>query len=142
MSERMAQLDCEHSELVRWLVFRQQGGFQGRCNKSPDSCYAFWNGATLALLGKHSLVNIPSCKQFIYSCQFPFGGLCKYPETVPDVMHSYLSLAWLSIAANPSTNLEEDKAKCELPKLVALNTKLQVPIFPTLPSLSTKRGGI
>ncbi|CAI5727173.1 hypothetical protein KXD40_002402 [Peronospora effusa] len=140
LSGKMAQLNCEQSELVRWLVFRQQGGFQGRCNKSPDSCYAFWNGATLALLGKHHLVNIPSCKQFIYSCQFPFGGLCKYPDTVPDVMHSYLSLAWLSIAAHSSPNMNEDEANCELPKLVALNTKLQVPMFPKLLSLPMKRG--
>ncbi|CAH0473800.1 unnamed protein product [Peronospora belbahrii] len=142
LSGQMAQLNCEQSDLVRWLVFRQQGGFQGRCNKSPDSCYAFWNGATLALLGKNSLVNIPSCKQFIYSCQFSFGGLCKYPDTVPDVMHSYLSLAWLSIAAHESVSTREDEAGCKLPKLVALNTKLQVPIFPKLPSKSTKRGSI
>ena len=140
LSGQMAQLNCEQAELVRWLVFRQQGGFQGRCNKSPDSCYAFWNGATLALLDKHDLVNVPSCKHFIYSCQFPFGGLCKYPDTVPDVMHSYLGLAWLSIAAHSSSNMNEDEAHCELPKLVALDTKLQVPFFPTLSSLSTKQG--
>ncbi|OWZ18808.1 Geranylgeranyl transferase [Phytophthora megakarya] len=124
LSGRLMQLNCEQSDLVRWLVFRQQEGFQGRCNKSPDSCYAFWNGATLDLMGKHSLVDIPSCKKFIYSCQFPFGGISKYPDTVPDVMHSYLSLAWLSIAANSSADDGED-----LPKLAALDTKLQVPFF-------------
>ncbi|KAH7481704.1 hypothetical protein PRIC1_014799 [Phytophthora ramorum] len=132
LSGRMMQLNCEQSDLVRWLVFRQQRGFQGRCNKSPDSCYAFWNGATLDLLGKHSLVDIPSCKEFIYSCQFPFGGLCKYPDTVPDVMHSYLSLAWLSIAAHSRANADEEEAACELPELAALDTKLQVPFFPKL----------
>ncbi|KAI9907384.1 hypothetical protein PsorP6_004785 [Peronosclerospora sorghi] len=125
LSGRIVQLKSEQSELLRWLVFRQQKGFQGRCNKTPDSCYAFWNGATLALLGKHSLVNVSSCKEFIYSCQFPFGGFSKYPDTVPDVMHSYFSLAWLSIAANSSANEGE-----ELPKLAALDTKFQVPFFP------------
>ncbi|KUG00986.1 Geranylgeranyl transferase type-1 subunit beta [Phytophthora nicotianae] len=135
LSGRMMQLKCEHSELIRWLAFRQQGGFQGRCNKSPDSCYAFWNGATLNLLGKHSLVDIPSCKKFIYSCQFPFGGLCKYPDTVPDVMHSYLSLAWLSIAANSNTSMVDGE---ELPKLAPLDTKLQVPFFPKPQCMSKK----
>ncbi|KAG6592726.1 Geranylgeranyl transferase type-1 subunit beta [Phytophthora cinnamomi] len=139
LSGRMMQLNCEQSELVRWLVFRQQGGFQGRCNKTPDSCYAFWNGATLDLLGKHSLVDIPSCKQFIYTCQFPFGGVCKYPDTVPDVMHSYLSLAWLSIASNSSANTEEGD---KLPKLAPLDTKLQVPFFPKLPGNTRKRDSV
>ncbi|EEY59744.1 geranylgeranyl transferase, putative [Phytophthora infestans T30-4] len=135
LSGRVMQLKCEQSDLVRWLVFRQQGGFQGRCNKSPDSCYAFWNGATLDLLGKHSFVDIPSCKKFIYSCQFPFGGLCKYPDTVPDVMHSYLSLAWLSIAVNSNTIVVDGE---ELPKLAPLDTKLQVPFFPKLHGTTKK----
>ncbi|CEG36456.1 geranylgeranyl transferase type-1 subunit beta [Plasmopara halstedii] len=129
LSGQMAQLECELSELVRWLVFRQQGGFQGRCNKIPDSCYAFWNGATLSLLDKDSFVDIPSCKKFIYSCQFRFGGLCKYPDAVPDVMHSYLSLAWLSVARHSTTLVDDEN---DLPHLAALDTKLQVPFFPTI----------
>ncbi|RLN96736.1 hypothetical protein BBJ28_00024998 [Nothophytophthora sp. Chile5] len=100
------------------------------CNKDPDSCYAFWDGATLDLLGKHSLVDIPSCKKFIMSCQFLYGGLCKFPDTVPDVMHSYYSLAWLSIAAHSNSSSAADAQTSELPKLKALDTKLQVPFFP------------
>ncbi len=111
------QLQLDQDELVRWLVFRQVDGFQGRCNKDADSCYAFWNGATLHLLGKHSLVDIEKCRRFILSCQFPYCGFCKYPNTVPDVMHSYYSIAWLSIAG------------MEKEKLEIMNSKLQVPIF-------------
>lgn len=33
--------------LKRWLIFRQQSGFQGRPNKDVDTCYSFWIGATL-----------------------------------------------------------------------------------------------
>ena len=120
------------SALVRWLVFRQQqrSGFQGRLNKRPDSCYAFWNGATLALLDQHALVDVASCQRFIYSCQCPSsGGLCKYPASQPDVMHSYLSLAWLSIAAHASADADAPAS----PPLAALDTKLQVPFFPALP---------
>ena len=119
LTKRLMQLDCDRASLERWLVFRQQGGFQGRCNKDPDSCYAFWNGATLRMLGKHSFVDIESCREFVMSCQFPYGGFCKYPNTVPDVMHSYYSLAWLSIA------------ECEGDELVPLDVKLQVPYFKT-----------
>jgi len=37
----------------RWLLQRQvrlEGGFQGRTNKTVDSCYSFWQGAALALV--------------------------------------------------------------------------------------------
>lgn len=141
LAGRMMQLECDQGELARWLLFRQQGGFQGRCNKDPDSCYAFWDGATLDMLGKHALVDVPSCEQFIFSCQFPFGGLCKFPDTVPDVMHSYYSLAWLSIASNASPSPAATAAasgeasttatdRISLPKLAPMDTKLQVPFFP------------
>ena len=30
---------------------RQVGGFQGRVNKDPDTCYSFWVGASLKMLG-------------------------------------------------------------------------------------------
>lgn len=141
------QLSVDQSELVRWLVFRQQAGFQGRCNKDPDTCYAFWNGATLDLLGKHSFVDIPSCQSFVYSCQHMYGGIAKFPDTRPDVMHSYYSLAWLSIASNQerkahkpgvaSVDGEAHQENHNLPDLVPLDTKLQVPFFPK-PSSSKK----
>lgn len=31
------------------------GGIAGRVNKIPDSCYSFWNGWTLKLLGQDLL---------------------------------------------------------------------------------------
>lgn len=136
LAGRVMQLGMDQAELIRWLVFRQQDGFQGRCNKDPDTCYAFWNGATLDLLGKHALVDVPSCQAFVYSCQFPFGGIAKFPDTMPDVMHSYYSLAWLSIAANSqrkSAGAPNDSGEqAELPELAPLDTKLQVPFFPPL----------
>lgn len=39
-------------EMFRWSVNRQmkfEGGFQGRTNKLVDSCYTFWQGATVVL---------------------------------------------------------------------------------------------
>jgi prenyltransferase beta subunit len=37
-------------EIVDFCLMRQNGGFQGRCNKLPDACYSFWNKATLKIL--------------------------------------------------------------------------------------------
>ncbi|EQC31348.1 hypothetical protein SDRG_10950 [Saprolegnia diclina VS20] len=117
---RLAQVDFSIQKLLRWLVSRQQGGFQGRTNKTPDSCYAFWDGATLQMLGFHNLVDIPSVRKFVLSCQFAHGGgIAKFPDTYPDVMHAYYSLAWLSIAGEHG--------------LLPLETKLQVPL-PKKPS--------
>lgn len=136
LAGRVMQLGVDQAELVRWLVFRQQqeSGFQGRCNKDPDTCYAFWNGATLELLGKHALVDVPSCRAFVYSCQFPFGGIAKYPDATPDVMHAYYSLAWLSIASNSQQQASDssERGPDELPTLAPMDTKLQVPHFPPL----------
>lgn len=37
--------------LIRWCLMRQNNGYNGRTNKDNDSCYSFWIGATLNLLG-------------------------------------------------------------------------------------------
>ena len=37
--------------------FQPPGGFTGRVNKAPDTCYSFWVGGTLALLGEFGLVH-------------------------------------------------------------------------------------
>lgn len=68
------------TKLVEFLVNRQIswnpsrengkiGGFQGRINKYPDSCYSFWNGATLKILGLDSLINRETVKPYILNCQ-------------------------------------------------------------------------
>lgn len=134
LSGRLVQLGYDTAAIVHWLVFRQKGGFQGRCNKDPDSCYAFWDGATLDLLGKHSFVDVEACDEFVLSCQYPYGGFCKYPHSVPDVMHSYYSLAWLSIAHANHRKGRRDAPETEDPfsSLKPLNTMLQVPYFPQL----------
>ena len=33
----------------QWLLRRQVSGFQGRPHKDPDTCYAFWTGAAIAV---------------------------------------------------------------------------------------------
>ena len=68
------------TKLIEFLVNRQVpwdpnrekgnvGGFQGRINKYPDSCYSFWNGATLKILGFEKLLNKESVQPYILNCQ-------------------------------------------------------------------------
>lgn len=47
----------EIERIKRWLVFRQVDGFNGRPNKPVDTCYSFWIGATLKILGAFELTN-------------------------------------------------------------------------------------
>lgn len=82
--------------LVRWLLERQVTGFQGRINKDPDSCYAFWIGASLKALGKFDLVDKETLVGFLLSCQTSLGGFSKIPGVYPDPLHTYMSLCGLS----------------------------------------------
>jgi geranylgeranyl transferase type-1 subunit beta len=42
----------ERQKTIRWLLSIQDssGGFRGRTNKEPDTCYGFWCGASLKVL--------------------------------------------------------------------------------------------
>lgn len=85
---------------------RQNYGYQGRTNKDPDSCYSFWIGATLAMLNQFETTDVLSTKSFLLNdCQFePYGGFCKLPETYPDLLHTFYSIAWLSMVGELSMN--------------------------------------
>lgn len=105
----MGKLDIltseQRSSLVRWCLMRQQGGFNGRTNKNCDSCYSFWIGATLDLLGEFKTTDINSTRQFLLEkCQHHIlGGFAKIPGSPPDILHSFYSLSWLSMACENGT---------------------------------------
>lgn len=215
-------------ELIRWCISRQQSqptphaflpssssdandnnttiypvaGMQGRPNKVPDTCYSYWIGGTLYLLGYgHLLQQIP-LRNFILTCQPTmvlkrqeveigidkndeeqeeeeqekegsddleeeeeeqqqqqtkkdkkkkvvktmmtvqhntspmtvmtpqyFGGFAKIPTTVSDVLHSFYSLAWLSLSNKyeeemdmKDTDYDEEK---EFQKSDDIHTKIR-----------------
>jgi len=87
----------DRSRTLRWLSDRQIGGFQGRTEKAQDACYSFWCGGSLKILAAEKLVNVKANADFLLECQFKFGGIAKVPGDHPDPMHTYLSLAALSI---------------------------------------------
>ena len=82
---------------IFWCKARQIGGFQGRPNKDEDTCYSFWIGASLHLLGAGSLIDANAVGCFAQCCEFVKGGLAKVPGNHPDVLHSYFALAGLSL---------------------------------------------
>ncbi|XP_063230226.1 geranylgeranyl transferase type-1 subunit beta isoform X1 [Bacillus rossius redtenbacheri] len=84
--------------LKRWLLFRQVSGFQGRPNKPPDTCYSFWIGATLKLLGVFHLSDFKENKKYIMSTQDTLsGGFSKWEDTTTDPLHTYFGLCGLSL---------------------------------------------
>lgn len=85
------------TELVHWLTQRQVGGFQGRPSKDPDSCYSFWVGGSLTLLGLGGLINGPAlCAFLLEECQSEeYGGFAKEPGLPPDLLHCYFGLCGL-----------------------------------------------
>ena len=119
--------------------YRQVNGYCGRTSKPPDSCYSFWIGATLDLLGAFSLSDVPSTRSFLLnSCQYMISfamrvdgdsdnggdgsvcspnppvqyctrcGFCKVPNYPPDVLHTFYSLAWLSMSKSLDVDPDGD----------------------------------
>uniref|UniRef100_A0A0E0BX60 Prenyltransferase alpha-alpha toroid domain-containing protein n=1 Tax=Oryza meridionalis TaxID=40149 RepID=A0A0E0BX60_9ORYZ len=86
--------------LLEWCLQRQaaDGGFQGRRNKSSDTCYAFWIGGVLKIIGAYRFIDHGALRSFLLYCQSPYGGFTKFLyDQFPDIYHSYYGLAALSL---------------------------------------------
>lgn len=102
--------------LTRWCLFRQEYGFTGRPNKSEDTCYSYWVGATLKLLDSLDLTDRTMNVDFILSNQNPLtGGIGKSDNTFPDPLHTFMGLAGLSLvnyeglnSINPALTMSEN----------------------------------
>ncbi|XVE52689.1 hypothetical protein DITRI_Ditri02bG0142800 [Diplodiscus trichospermus] len=92
--------------LLDWSMQRQatDGGFQGRANKSSDTCYAFWVGAVLRILGGYKFIDKIALRRFLLTCQSEYGGFSKYPGGLPDIYHSYYGYTAFSLLEEPGLN--------------------------------------
>ena len=115
----MGKLDALHqqnrlSRIKLWLSQRVQGtgGYNGRVNKVPDSCYSFWVGAAAHILGMFGDIERRGCRNFLlFECQNELsGGFGKHPGDVSDILHSFYSVAWLSMDAGHGMKREDDSA--------------------------------
>lgn len=78
-------------KLKRWCLMRQTDGFQGRPGKPPDTCYSFWIGATLDMLGVAWMIDPTENREFLLSTQDTrIGGFAKFYDTCSDPLHTYL----------------------------------------------------
>ncbi|KAG0166753.1 Geranylgeranyl transferase type-1 subunit beta [Apophysomyces sp. BC1015] len=91
----------DKDKIIKWCLLRQTTGFAGRPNKKPDTCYCFWIGAALKTLGVGDLINSSQCREFLMTTQTKIGGFGKDAESFPDVMHSYMGIAALSLMEEP-----------------------------------------
>lgn len=75
------------------------GGVNGRCNKPADTCYSFWTGASLKLLGFYDFIDTEAQKHFLleYMQSALLGGFAKSKDSYPDPLHSFLGLAALAL---------------------------------------------
>ncbi|XP_068668720.1 geranylgeranyl transferase type-1 subunit beta-like isoform X2 [Aristolochia californica] len=89
--------------LLDWCLQRQavDGGFQGRPNKASDTCYAFWIGGILKILGAHNFYDKAALRNFLLTCQSQYGGFSKFPEEWPDLYHSYYGVKVFSLLEEP-----------------------------------------
>ncbi|KAF8395106.1 hypothetical protein HHK36_019047 [Tetracentron sinense] len=90
--------------LLEWSLQRQaaDGGFQGRPNKDSDTCYAFWVGGVLRILGGHNFLNKEALRGFLLTCQSQvYGGFSKFPGQLPDLYHSYYGFSAFSLLEEP-----------------------------------------
>lgn len=84
---------------------RQVDGFQGRPNKPVDTCYSFWIGATLKILGVLDLTDFDQNRNYILDTQDTVvGGFSKWPHTSSDPLHTYLGLGGLSLIGEKQLN--------------------------------------
>ncbi|KAG2419898.1 hypothetical protein HFD88_004695 [Aspergillus terreus] len=105
LSDRVEQLSLENihrlpncpvptADSLRWA------GFNGRSNKYADTCYSFWNTATLAMMGRLQLVDAERNRRYLLEkTQHIVGGFGKGVGEPPDLLHSYLGMVSLAFQA-------------------------------------------
>ncbi|XP_036328828.1 geranylgeranyl transferase type-1 subunit beta-like [Rhagoletis pomonella] len=103
LSGQLHRLDETTIENIkRWLIFRQVNGFQGRPNKTVDTCYSFWIGAALRILGAFELIDYAENRAYIMETQDSIvGGFSKWPQFTTDPFHTYFGLCGLSFMNEP-----------------------------------------
>jgi geranylgeranyl transferase type-1 subunit beta len=82
---RVSRAGFKNKEATRrWCLERQLTGFQGRVNKPTDTCYSFWIGGALAVLGSMDLVNEELNRGFLMETQHKkIGGFAKWVDHFP-----------------------------------------------------------
>ncbi|KAL9260854.1 Geranylgeranyl transferase type-1 subunit beta-like protein [Drosera capensis] len=73
------------------------GGFQGRSNKASDTCYGFWVGGVLKILGGSKFIHKEALQKYLLSCQSKYSGFSKFRGDLPELYHSYYGFSAFSL---------------------------------------------
>ncbi|CAL5347088.1 unnamed protein product [Camellia sinensis] len=77
------------------------GGFQGRPNKPSGTCYAFWVGGVLRILGGHKFIDEKALHQFLLTCQSqPYLDHNQFTGRIPDAFYKHTFLKEMYIEGN------------------------------------------
>ncbi|OMH82048.1 Geranylgeranyl transferase type-1 subunit beta [Zancudomyces culisetae] len=68
---------------VNWALDLQKSGFCGRTNKVEDTCYTFWVGAGVTMLGFSGYIDKNQLVKFVFKCIGSTGGVSKTPNSYP-----------------------------------------------------------
>ncbi|KAK2976842.1 hypothetical protein RJ640_009293 [Escallonia rubra] len=103
LSKRASSCIIDVPLLLNWSLQRQaaDGGFQGRPNKPTDTCYAFWVGGVLRILGAYQFIDETALRNFLLTCQSEYGGFSKLPGQLPDLYHSFYGFSAFSLLEEP-----------------------------------------
>ncbi|CAM9370422.1 unnamed protein product [Phaeothamnion confervicola] len=124
-------VEWERDRLVWWLALRQRGSFgddysksngggsngggggglQGRPNKAADSCYSFWVGASLSLLGASDVIDPAGVRRFVRQCQC-FPGEQKYVSGNSAVGASSSGCTIRAACVNGTTSGQKESSSC------------------------------
>ncbi|KAF2769231.1 geranylgeranyl transferase type 2 subunit beta [Teratosphaeria nubilosa] len=112
--------------LGAWLSERQltSGGLNGRPEKLVDTCYAWWVGSSLAMIGRLHWIDRKKLATFILQCQDPeYGGIADRAEDMVDVFHTHFGVAGLSLLGHSGVG-NVDPVYC-LPKSLTDTTLIK-----------------
>ncbi|KAJ5585275.1 uncharacterized protein N7459_005075 [Penicillium hispanicum] len=80
-------------------------GFNGRFNKVADTCYSFWNGATLMILDRYFVIDdVRNRRYLLEKTQHLVGGFGKGVGDLPDLLHSYFGMVSLAFQGEAGLN--------------------------------------
>lgn len=96
--------------LLHWCVMSQGFGYHGRPNKPTDTCYTFWIGAAIKLIDANHFTCPINNSNAVFECSdFRRGGFSKEPGLYPDLLHSYMAAAGLSLIHEMQRDYEAER---------------------------------
>ncbi|EMC91392.1 hypothetical protein BAUCODRAFT_28502 [Baudoinia panamericana UAMH 10762] len=121
------QEPCETVGVTLFDLIVDGAGMCGRPNKVADTCYAFWAGACFHIMQQPQLYNDQAIRRYLLgkTQHDVLGGFGKFAGDLPDLYHSYLGLAALSLAEMTGVKKLDagmcmsTEARSRLPKLWA-----------------------